>query len=247
MSPLPGTLVVGVDGQIGNALYRHLDRADCHVHGTSRRRESLSERVVHLDLAAEPDTWPELPRIEVAVLCAGVTSLVACMQGPAAARRVNVDGLARLAARLTDQGTYTIFISSNQVFDGTIPRVPREVPTRPVSEYGRQKAATEKVVLARGDHGAVLRLSKVLSPLQPMLATWREALEAGQEVSAFANFPLAPVSVEFAIELLVRLMKARRPGIFQASGDTDLPYLHLAHALAEVSVIKTFGTSWPVS
>ena len=48
------TLIVGANGKIGNALFRRLKDSGRQVLGTTRRRENVSEDVLHLDCAFNP-------------------------------------------------------------------------------------------------------------------------------------------------------------------------------------------------
>lgn len=227
--PLPGSvLVVGADGLIGAALVRRLSRGGSRVLSTSRR--AASHATFQVDLAA-PGAWPALPKVDAAVLCAGNTSISACAENPAASAAVNVAGLSALADRLAAQADMVLLLSSNQVFDGGVPRRGRADGTCPVCQYGRQKAAAEAHVLGlRG--GAVLRLTKVLTPDLTLLTGWRADLAAGRPVTPFDNFPLAPVTLGFAVETIVDILSRGQPGVYQASGADDLTYADLARALA---------------
>jgi len=137
-----------------------------------------------------------------------------------------------LAEQLARQGTRVLFLSSNQVFDGATPCRARDDATCPVSEYGRQKARTERAVLALEDHGAVLRLTKVLTPGLKLLREWRAALGRGEAISPFPNFPLAPVPLALVVEIATAILRAGESGLFQCSSADDVTYVALAQALA---------------
>lgn len=227
--PRPASvLVVGGDGLIGASLVDRLRFDGVDVYSTSRR--AVSKATIHLDLAA-PDTWPALPKVAAAVLCAGNTSISACANDPAGTAVVNVAGLSALADRLAVHADMVLLLSSNQVFDGSIARRGRDDEYCPACQYGRQKATAEAHVLGLNG-GAVLRLTKVLSPGLPMLSAWRRNLAAGQPVTPFSNFPLAPVTIGFAVDTVVDILSGGQPGVYQASGADDLTYVELAYALA---------------
>ena len=87
------------------------------------------------------------------------------------------------------------FLSTNQVFDGSVPEMAADAPASPVSEYGRQKARVEAALRARMDQGApvaVLRLAKVVSRDMPLIRGWVDALSAGKPIRAFHDMTLAP-------------------------------------------------------
>lgn len=225
----PRTLIVGADGEIGAALARHLKARDWPVVPTSRRG---TPGALQMDLAGNPKNWPELPKVETAVLCAAFSNIAACARDPAGAAAVNVAGIDMLAQRLAGQGTQVLFLSSNQVFDGAKPRRPRDDRPDPVSEYGRQKVWGETTVLALGDRGAVLRLTKVMTPALKLLQDWRIALAKGEPVTPFSNFPLAPVPLDLVVDLAARILESGERGLFQASAADDTTYVALAEDLA---------------
>ena len=225
-------LVVGADGLVARALVRHLEAQGVAVYRTTRREGGARRNVVRLDLAADPAAWLELPRTDAAVLCAAVTGLAACEADPEGSARVNVTGTLALAARLVGQGTYTLFLSSDKVFDGSRPHRRRDDELCPGTEYGRQKAAAERGVLALGESAAVLRLAKVISPGLGLLRDWRRALIEGRPITPFHDMYLAPVGAKFVAELAARLLDSRRPGIFHVSGDEDISYVDLGSCLA---------------
>lgn len=228
-SVLPGSvLVVGADGLIGAALVQRLSRGGARVLSTSRR--AASHATFHVDLTA-PGSWPALPKVDAAVLCAGNTSINACADDPAATAAVNVAGLSALAERLAAQADMVLLLSSNQVFDGSVARRRRADGYGPVCQYGRQKAAAEAHVLGLTG-GAVLRLTKVLTPDLPLLTGWCADLAAGRPVTPFDNFPLAPVTLDFAVDTIADILSRGEPGVYQASGAEDLTYADLALALA---------------
>jgi len=239
-------LVVGGDALIGRALVAHLKRQGHEVFASSRRAGSD----LHLDLT-RPDSWPDLPPVDAAILVAAVARLADCDRDPEGSRRVNLAAPSLLAERLAAQGSHCLFLSTDKVFDGSRPLRARDDARCPLTEYGRQKAAAEAAVLAAG--GAVLRLSKVLSPDLELLQDWRRKLLAGEPITPFADMNLAPVTADFVAALATDLALDRKSGIFHCTGGEDLPYTALAESMASalgadralIRPIKAAGTMLP--
>jgi dTDP-4-dehydrorhamnose reductase len=229
-------LVVGGNSEIGAAVVRRLRHQRQPVLASTRRQIVEEPALTHfLDLAAEPATW-HLPRgIAAACLCAAVARLGDCASDPARSRRINVDATVALADRLLAAGGYVLFLSSNQVFDGSRPFVSAAAERCPISEYGRQKAAAEAMLAKRMAAGAqvgILRLGKVIPPGMPLLAGWHEALAAGNPVNAFFDMRMAPTPVATVATAAGALMGARLPGIYQLTGPCDVTYLEAARHIA---------------
>lgn len=227
------SFVVGADGTIGSTLASTLAKLGWPVLGTTRRRTTISVDRPFLDLSE--DAFPhELPkRPGVAYLCAGVTKLAACRRDPVGTARINVDGVGRLVQRLVAQGAFVVYISSNQVFDGTSPQQAPDLPYSPCTEYGRQKAAAERLVSQWGDAVAIVRLTKVLGA-ESLLSNWAKALKKKQPISPFSDMTVAPVPLATVVSVLSLVGQGRRSGVWQVSGERDVSYAEAARLGAKV-------------
>lgn len=230
--PLPGhLLIIGGGGRLGRTLAAAARDAGVRVTATTRHPHEAGPGAPLLDLAGDAGGFRPPAGVDAAVLCAAVTDLRRCAADPALARRVNHDGALAVAAACRDAGIFTVFPSTNLVFDGTRPfRRTGEAPC-PLTPYGRLKAAAEEALLAAGGT-AVLRLTKVLDPALPLTRGWAAALGAGRPVRAFHDMVLAPVGLGHAARALLALAGARQAGVAHLSGEKDLTYHALACAMA---------------
>jgi len=103
------------------------------------------------------ETFPE-----AIVNCAAVSEPAACEADSDRSENLNVKLPTRLAKLSHHLGARLIHISSEQVFDGqkTTPYSHQD-PVSPINLYGRQKAASERAVIAAAPH----RTSIVRAPL----------------------------------------------------------------------------------
>lgn len=225
-------LIVGGDSFIGRALgRRHSDCGD-QVTYTTRRGQHPAGAAL-LDLCDVPADWTPPTRVDVAYLCAAVTRVDECEKNPAATKTVNVDGTLRVARALLVGGTFVVLLSTNYVFSDANPRPVAEDPYCPVTQYGRQKAAAERGFIALPGEKAIVRLTKVLGSESSLIDRWRRALENGEQVVAFDDVHIAPISLAFAVDGLYRVGAEKRPGIHHLSGRDDVSYMTLAKVLAE--------------
>jgi len=227
-------LLVGGDSEIGKIAAAQLG---ARAVATTRRPRGASDKRIVLDLAEDPHHRFEPPAgVTSACILAAVARLGDCARDPAGSARVNVDGTLALADRLIARGVHVLFISSDKVFDGSIPQVPADAPTAPASEYGRQKARAEAELrehMTRGAPVAILRLAKVVSPATPLLRDWTAALTAKKPIRAFHDLTMAPVAAATVVRAIAALMEARARGVFQLSGPRDVTYLDAGFFLAE--------------
>jgi dTDP-4-dehydrorhamnose reductase len=227
------SLIVGADGFIGRALADYLVCAGENVLETTRRGNMCSEKRVFLDLTQDVSGWSPPCPVSMAYLCAGISSLEVCRRTPEQSAMVNVHNTIALARTLIRTGVFVTFLSTDLVFSGSDPFRDADAPVCPLTEYGRQKAETERQLLALGHLVAVVRFTKVLGPNMPLFKQWIQSLQQNEVIHPFVDLVLAPIPLSFAIQVLHRVAVQRSPGIFQVSGDQDVTYAQLAHHIAQ--------------
>jgi dTDP-4-dehydrorhamnose reductase len=226
-------LIVGADGTIGRSLAAAFEAAGKTVWQTIRHRDRVGGQRIFLDLSQDMAHWPLPPApISTAILCAAVTSLERCRLDPESSRQVNVAGTIALARRLVEAGAFVVFLSTNLVFDGETPLVKPTDPVNPQTEYGCQKVEAEAQLLAWEEQIAIVRFSKVLSPDMPLFQGWIRDLKAGKVIHPFSDMVMAPVSLAFAVKVLLEVTERRVLGIFHVSAMQDVSYAAAAQYIA---------------
>lgn len=222
-------LVVGADGTIGEAVAARLEAAGVAVMRTSRRGTTGS---IPLDLAALSASWKPPPETTAAVLCAAVTSTDACRDRPEECGRVNVEATVDLGRRLAEAGARIVFLSTNMVFDGTVPFTPAVAVRCPRTAYGRMKAEAEDRLLALGAGTTVVRLTKVMGRALPVIDRWRGALGRGEAIRPLSDLVLAPVSLDLAAGVIAAAAREALGPVLQVSARADVSYADVARRLA---------------
>lgn len=229
-------LLIGGDSEIGTATHQFLKSRGIASAATTRRKERVAVDRPFLDLAAPLDDWEPPAGTTAACFFAAIARIAACDADPQGSAHVNVTQTLALADKLMSRGISVLFLSTNQVFDGSVPNVPAEAPHSPVTEYGRQKARTEAAFVSRMEQGApvgVLRLAKVVSPDMPLIRGWIDALAAGKPIRAFSDMTMAPAETAMVAAAIDALMKDTARGIFQLTGPLDMPYADIGRYVAK--------------
>lgn len=230
----PAYLVIGKDGLIGRRAFDRLRMAGQTVIGTSRR-QPLSPDTIRLDLACAPGSEFPPPGIDLALFCASATNIQACEDDPATTRQVNLTNTLAVIERLIGQGTFVVYLSSSAVFDGETPFPDENAPTQPTTEYGRQKAEVEARLLdfdGAADGVCVVRLTKVLAPELSLIQRFHAQLRGADPVEAYEDLALSPISSEYAVDSVLRILNSRTGGIRHLSGADEISYAAFASALA---------------
>ena len=121
-------LLVGGDSEIGAWTFRHLLTAGKSVAATTRRTGRAAPTRPFLNLAADLSAWEPPSGVTAACILAAHARLAACAADPAGTAHVNVDQTLALADKLIERGIHVLFLSTNQVFDGSIAQVPADHP-----------------------------------------------------------------------------------------------------------------------
>jgi len=229
---LSSVLVIGANGQIGCAALGDLAGQGHEVVGTTRRASGEDETRLFLDLGLPPQEWPNMPLVDAAVICTAVTSIAECEADSDGTAVVNLHAPVELTRRLCERGAFVLFLSSTGVFDFQKSFRRHDDLPCPVTNYGRQKAEAEEKILALGGKTAVLRLTKIMGPDMPLLNRWQTELASGQNITAYQDTTIAPITAAFASRVMHEIIAAGAEGVFHASGDDDLPYTVLAEQLA---------------
>lgn len=224
--------VVGGDGQIGRALVSALRSRGWEVQSTVLEPIPPTDAQWCLDLSQETEKWLLPSRVEAAFLCAAIPSLAQCRNEPALTACINVAQTLALAQRLIQRGAFVLVPSTNLVFDGEKSNRSVDDAVCPKTEYGRQKADLEKGFQQLGASAAVIRLTKVIGESMPLFENWRRELEAGNSIRPFSDMKLAPVSLALTVEVMIRIVEQRCPGLFQLSPPDELSYSDAAYAIA---------------
>ena len=243
-------LLIGGDSEIGAATHQFLKAQGLASAATTRRENSVTTDRPFLDLLAPLDSWEPPTGTTAACFFAAIARIAACDADPEGSRYVNVTQTLLLANRLLARGIPILFLSTNQVFDGSVPKIESDVAYSPITEYGRQKVLVETALrdrMERGFPAAILRLAKVVSPDMPLMHGWIDALTKGHPIRAFYDMTMAPAEMATVAEAIAALMKDAARGIFQLTGPRDLSYFeigcHIADRLGANRVLVRQGST----
>jgi dTDP-4-dehydrorhamnose reductase len=223
-------LVVGEDGLIGARLAQ-LARANGVPTLTTSRRSDITSMA--LDLAEIPLGWHLPEGTQRVVICAALTSVVACETAPETATRVNLVGPQRIARAARECGAAVIFISTSLVFgnSGSVPFP--EDQTAPRSVYGKTKADAETSVLESCPDSAIVRITKVVHPNLQLFRDWLVKLKQSQTINPFYDLTFSPVPLEYVCQQLLWLTTNFKAGVYHLSGDRDATYAEAAAIMAD--------------
>ena len=230
-------LVVGSTGTIGKRLVTYLGDHGVETFSTSREVVKCGSRLLHLDLSRVSDFADGIESQESfdgAVLCAGVTNFRECENEPEVTSEININAQLTLTSALLGGGTKRVyFLSSNRVFGGDTASSRKYSPYSFRTEYGRQKATAETELLKLGQAVRVIRLTKVLSEDNPLLKDWVFKLKLGQEVKAFIDVMVSPVTLDDTVRVITDVIESENESVTQFSATDEISYFDMARFVAK--------------
>lgn len=193
---------VGASGFVGRHAFDHALRRGHVVWGTSRR--ATGPRALSYDMRSDRlapllESVPRDPAApNVGVICASVRQIDTCRRESALARQINVTATIAALQDLAERGFRPVFLSSSYVFSGAEGYYNERDAVGPVCAYGRHKVEVEQWMAEHVPEGLILRLDKVVGPLDdgPHLFTeWRDLSERGLSIECIAGQVLSPTNV----------------------------------------------------
>jgi len=146
-------LITGASGFLGSRLACHLkDKYELLLPTHSELNISREEAVI---------AYLEEHRPDVVLHCAALSNTWYCEQHPEESHRVNVQGTVKLAKACKRTGAKLIFMSSDQVYNGTplLGPLKEDVVLQPVNFYGQHKLEAEQRALWNNPDSVGLRLT----------------------------------------------------------------------------------------
>jgi dTDP-4-dehydrorhamnose reductase len=214
-------LITGASGYLGAELARRAPAAAGTYLGRERRG------AVRLDVR-EPDAVARLFR----ELRPRAVIHTAYRESGDGAEQVNVDGSRNVARGAADVGARLVPVSTDLVFDGELGRpYTEDDEARPLSEYGRQKLAAEKAVLAEAPRALVVRTSLIYGGAEQSRHE-RVAIDAAAgaaSIKFFSDELRSPVQVGDLAGALLELADSDVDGVLHVAGADGISRHEFAH------------------
>lgn len=221
--------ITGLSGFLGSNLALHLQSQGWTVWGSYKEREPKLPGVQarHLDICL-PDAFDALlkeARPGTLFHLAALADPDVCAADVAATRQINVQG-AKFAAQCGARaGAKVIFISSDQVFDGSRALASETDPPAPLGVYGRSKLDAEGVVLAEAEaRPLIVRLAltygwgRGAAKGRNFAEKWLRTMLTGGRLQAFTDQFRTPIYGEDACEALRLAADGDWQGLLNVAG-----------------------------
>jgi len=224
----PIALITGAAGLIGGYLVRTADRwaPQWHVQGLTRAAADLTDPTQMRAL------WRRSPP-DLVIHCAAFSRTGACEQDPARARLINVETTKRLADLARD--VPFVFLSTDQVFDGSRGQYVETDEVNPLNVYGQTKAEAEQIVLQNPSHSVIrIALTAGTSPTRDrsFVEDMVRTAAKGTTVTLFTDEFRCPITAGALARALWEVAAQQRPGLYHLGGRERLSRWEIGELLA---------------
>jgi dTDP-4-dehydrorhamnose reductase len=245
---VPPTLFTGVGGVLGRGFSQHRLPLNSHYFSRNKYPQFPAEyHVLDLLTAGAAQALIESLRPQLVVHAASLSSAQQCADEPEQCQRVNVESVAEIAAATRHSNAQLIYISTEQVFDGSAEVYTEKCTPNAITAYGRSKAAAESIVLENG--GTVVRLPLLLGSNYNADgggadSSLLQALKNHSELSMFVDEWRAPVAADVIWPMIKILGERKIGGVFHLAGADVVSRFELAQSVCKVANVKpTFQQS----
>lgn len=225
--------IIGADSKIGTALGRQLQEEALLFSRSARQAGSL-----YFDFDNHENIFSQDIPISRAIICAGITNLSYCENNPRETFRINCFLTSKLIDILNKQGIPVTVLSSSAVF-GEYHLDPEEENLRyfPTCEYGLQKAFIDHYASISSDHNQIIRLTKVVSK-DGIFKEFLDTVCNGGVMRPYYDLKFSPISLDYTIKSIIRILRSDLPGIFHLSGEKTMSYFDFVEELKLMPGLK---------
>ena len=231
-------LVVGSSGLLGSRIIE-IGRNGYEMFGTYSKHNTMAENSYHLDSLVREQVFTVIKEMnpDFVIDTHAITNLDYCEIHKEEAWEVNVEGAKNIAEASESVGAKYVFLSTDNVFDGTKETYVEMDKTHPLNQYGKTKVAVEEMLENSGVDFVVIRTA-VLYGIggigKPSFATWLiSKLRNGEEVKVVTDQESNPTFVDSLAELVLSLCEKDEKGIFHVAGKDCLSRYEFSLQIAE--------------
>ena len=230
-------LITGVNGLVGNSLYKLLEESDHIVYSSSRNIEGLAKYKVDITNKNEVDSFFESEKPDLVINSAAMADVDLCEEERELCWKVNVEGVQNLVDMCNRYGSHLTHISTDYIFDGKKESgiyLENDKPN-PQGYYAESKLEGERIILDSNISHSILRTILVYGlHNKPNIITFLKSyLEEGKSVNLVSYQVRMPTFVDDLSRACVSASEKKARGVFHICGPEQMSYLDIGNRIAE--------------
>ena len=236
-------IVTGGATGIGFAIAKELARLGGRVVIASRKEENLKPAAEEIGASYHVLDVRDAAAVEALVAEVAPDCVVhtAYLQDGPDAWATNVDGAANVAAAAAGRGARLIHLSTDLVFDGRAGPYAEDDGVSPLLDYGRSKAAGERVVAERHPEATIVRTSLIYGGegLSGHERRILDVVDGRADLAFFTDELRCPVRVSDLADAVLALARIAHAGPLHLAGADGVSRYELACLVAKANGRET--------
>ena len=171
------------------------------------------------------------------VHAAGMTNVDQCEYFPEVANKINFEGAKFVSNVCVKNNIDLIFISTDHLFDGTIPNVLEDHVKSPLNCYGRTKSLGEDFIINNNPNSLIIRTNFFgwgTSYRQSFSDFVINNLRIGNRITLFKDVFYTPILIDVLADIVMKLYFRKATGIFNVVGNNRISKLEFGKEVASV-------------
>ena len=230
-------LITGVNGLVGNSLYRLLQDSDHKLFFSSRNLKGLANYKVDITDEVEVNSFFKSERPDVVINSAAMANVDLCEEEQDLCWKVNVEGVQNLVEACDQYSTHLTHISTDYIFDGKKNSgiYNEDDLPNPQSYYAKSKLAGEEVISRSQISYSILRTILVYGVHKNanIVTFVKNSLEANKTVNLVSDQVRMPTFVDDLSKACIKASEKKAAGIFHICGPEQMSYLDIGNRIAD--------------
>ncbi len=233
--------IIGPNGQLGTDLVKTFTNAGWKVNSITHAQISVENLdSVSRALKANMSDW--------VINTAAFHKVDECEKDSEKAWLINTTGPQNIAEVANDLGGKTVFISSDYVFSGTLPRgtfYQEDDLVSPINNYGHTKAAGEVATLSTDSENLVVRISSVFGSAgssgkgSNFVETIVNKAKNKEPLRVVNDIHMSPTYTVDAAQIIHAALEINAHGKLHASNTGSTTWFDFANEILKLSGLKT--------
>lgn len=243
-------LIIGASGFLGSYLMESFHSRGHQTIGTYFQHPVEGMKPLDIRDSQAVETFLQAESPDIICLCAASPHVDYCEEHPEETSPINVEGTRHVAAAAQKIRAKLVYFSSDYVFDGVQGPYRETDAPNPISEYGKQKLASEEIVQSYSVNNLIIRVT-VLYGWEAQQKNFFErllrTLGQGKELLVPNDQVGSPTLVPNLSEITAELVLRSASGIYHAAGSDCVDRYVFAREAARIfnlndALIKPIST-----
>jgi len=231
--------VTGISGLLGLNIAQQtkgqIDVSGCYFSSPVTMEGVHVSKLDITDLSAVREYLSADPP-DLIIHTAGLARVAECEDAPSLARSLNVDGARNVATVASELGAKLVHISTDQLFDGSVPWRKETETVEPINIYGRTKALGEQAVKEVCPDALVVRTNIFGwgTSARTSLSDWiLKGLQENIELRMFSDMYTTPILLNQLTDMILDLVEHGAIGVYNLVGSDRVSRYEFAIAMSD--------------